>query len=55
MGKKTEASDAEEGSTPAKLDRPDYDELARRVNVIAQPLASRKLAKRLYRTVKKGD
>jgi H/ACA ribonucleoprotein complex subunit 2 len=57
MGRKSEVSDAEEsiGATPAKSsDRLDYDELIKRVSVIAQPLASRKLTKRLYRTVKKG-
>lgn len=56
MGRKSEASDAEETTTPSKSsDRPDYDELVRRVNVIAQPMASRKLTKRLYRTAKKGE
>ena len=57
MGRKSEVSDAEEGigTTPAKPSgRPDYDELIKRISVIAQPLASRKLTKRLYRTVKKG-
>ncbi|KAK2572310.1 H/ACA ribonucleoprotein complex subunit 2-like protein [Acropora cervicornis] len=32
----------------------DYDELVKRVCVIARPLAGRKLTKRLYKTVKKG-
>lgn len=35
-------------------DRPDYSELIKYVTVISKPLASRKLTKRLYKTVKKG-
>ena len=39
-----------------KNDEPtlDYDELVKRVCAIANPLAGRKLTKRLYKTVKKG-
>lgn len=33
----------------------DYEELVKRVCVIAKPLASRKLTKRLYKTVKKAS
>ena len=33
----------------------DYDELVKRVCAIAKPLAGRKLTKRLYKTVKKGQ
>ena len=36
------------------LPRPEYSELVKTVNVIAKPLAGRKLTKRLYKTVKKG-
>lgn len=32
----------------------DYEELVKRICVIAKPLAGRKLTKRLYKTVKKG-
>ena len=35
-------------------ERPDYSELIKYVTVISKPLASRKLTKRLYKTVKKG-
>lgn len=32
-----------------------YEELVSRVSPIANPLASRKLTKKLYKTIKKGD
>ena len=35
--------------------RPDYEELIERVSIISKPLASRKLTKKLYKTVKKGN
>ena len=35
-------------------DRPDYEELITRISVISKPLASKKLTKKLYKTVKKG-
>ena len=42
------------GETESKDVRPDYDILKHRVNVISNPLASRKLTSKLYKTVKKG-
>ncbi|EDV22969.1 uncharacterized protein TRIADDRAFT_7686, partial [Trichoplax adhaerens] len=35
-------------------DRPEYEVLVSQVNVIAKPLADKKLTKKLYKTVKKG-
>lgn len=32
-----------------------YDELVTRISPIANPLASRKLTKKLYKVIKKGD
>ena len=37
-----------------QTDRPAYKELIKKVNVIAKPLASKKLTKKLYKTIKKG-
>ena len=34
--------------------RPSYKELIKRVTVIAKPLASKKLTKKLHKTIKKG-
>lgn len=54
----------EKEETPIKKDkedgkkeeaRPEYEELVQRISVIAKPLAGRKLTKRLYKTVKKGE
>lgn len=52
MGKKEKRKsegDVEEGGKESN-----YEELAKRVGPIANPLASRKLAKRLYKVIKKG-
>ena len=35
--------------------RPDYEVLASRITLISKPLASRKLTKKLYKVVKKGE
>ncbi|XP_032221958.2 H/ACA ribonucleoprotein complex subunit 2-like protein [Nematostella vectensis] len=48
--KNKEESEEKNGET-----RPDYDELAAAVSIIAKPLASRKLTKKLYKTVKKAS
>jgi len=37
-----------------KLERPDYDELITQVNLIAKPLASKKMTKKIYKVVKKA-
>ena len=41
-------------SIPGECEELTYKELVARVSVIAKPLASKKLTKRLYKTVKKG-
>ena len=41
-------------SIPGESEELTYEELVARVSVIAKPLASKKLTKRLYKTVKKG-
>ena len=56
MGK--HSKDKAEKAAPAEApeeERPEYEELVTRVNTIAQPLAGKKLTKRLYKTVKKGS
>ena len=52
-----ENGEKDESKDDSRIDEPtvDYDELVKRVCVIAKPLASRKLTKRLYKTVKKGE
>ena len=54
--KDAENGEADETKDDSRIDDPtmDYEELVKRVCVIAKPLASRKLTKRLYKTVKKG-
>lgn len=54
--KDAENGEADETKDDSRIDEPtmDYEELVKRVCVIAKPLASRKLTKRLYKTVKKG-
>lgn len=49
-------AEGDENKDETKKDEPtlDYDELVKRVCAIANPLAGRKLTKRLYKTVKKG-
>lgn len=58
---KDKKRESESGEGDGKKDEPkndeptlDYDELVKRVCAIANPLAGRKLTKRLYKTVKKG-
>lgn len=48
---KTLDNTADEGSA----ERPPYSELARRISVIAKPLASKKLTKKVFKTIKKGQ
>ncbi|KAK7925616.1 hypothetical protein WMY93_007926 [Mugilogobius chulae] len=50
--KKEKAAEAEEESAPVEKS---YQELIANVNPIAQPLASKKLCKKLYKCVKKGE
>lgn len=47
------SEDAEEEATAAVAEK-SYQELIANVNPIAQPLASKKLSKKLYKCVKKG-
>ncbi len=59
MGKKDKASekkrDADDNENEdGGSDRPSYEELITKVSVISKPLASKKLTKKLYKTVKKG-
>lgn len=53
----TENGEGDENNDDTKTEEPtlDYDELVKRVCAIAKPLAGRKLTKRLYKTVKKGE
>ncbi|CAH3141958.1 H/ACA ribonucleoprotein complex subunit 2-like protein [Pocillopora verrucosa] len=55
--KDAENGEADETKDDSRIDEPtmDYEELVKRVCVIAKPLASRKLTKRLYKTVKKAS
>lgn len=55
--RESENGAGDETRDESKIDEPslDYDELVKRVCVIANPLAGRKLTKRLYKTVKKGE
>ena len=54
--RESEGAEGDENKDETKKDEPtlDYDELVKRVCAIANPLAGRKLTKRLYKTVKKG-
>lgn len=61
MGKSKKASKedknkSKDDSTLVKEsdDRPEYEVLITQVNAIAKPLATKKLTKKLYKTVKKG-
>ena len=63
MGRKSKTKDEENGDSESKLDtttsseiteRPSYEELVKTVSIISKPLASKKLTKKLYKTVKKG-
>ena len=42
------------GETTAVLDKEEYDALCQLVNPIAQPLANRRLAKKVYKLVRKS-
>jgi len=55
--RETENGEGDENNDDTKTEEPtlDYDELVKRVCAIAKPLAGRKLTKRLYKTVKKGE
>ena len=54
QGEKDEENKPQEGEKRDEA-RPEYEELVQRISVIAKPLAGRKLTKRLYKTVKKGQ
>eukprot|EP00795_Rhopilema_esculentum_P012392 gene12392-3050_t len=63
MGRKSKTKDEENGDSESKLDtttsseisdRPSYEELVKKVSIISKPLASKKLTKKLYKTVKKA-
>ncbi|KAJ3589118.1 hypothetical protein NHX12_009966 [Muraenolepis orangiensis] len=52
--KEKASSEVEEAPAPAGAVEKSYDELITNINPIAQPLASRKLSKKLYKCVKKA-
>jgi len=53
---KEEETDAMETSqVEGKSDKSSYDELLNHVSIIAKPMASRKLTKRIYKLLKKGS
>ena len=52
--KDSEHNDEKKEETKKEEPNLDYDELVKRMCAIANPLAGRKLTKRLYKTVKKG-
>lgn len=53
---KEEETDAMETSqVEGKSDKSSYDELMNHVSIIAKPMASRKLTKRIYKLLKKGS
>ena len=62
MGKSKDKSAVEEDpngnevldKSEIKIERPDYEELLTMVNVIAKPMASKKVTKRIYKVVKKA-
>jgi len=61
MGKKDKSINKEKGEddkiadkSDIKLERPDYDDLLTMVNVIAKPMASKKMTKKIYKVVKKS-
>ena len=63
VGEEEEENSADitmEVESPTKIkkekedDRPSYEELLNHVSVIAQPMASRKLTKKVYKLLKKG-
>ena len=55
MGKTKKEKPAGEGEEEAAGVEKSYGELIVNINPIAQPLASRKLSKKLYKCVKKGE
>ena len=54
--RESESGEANDTKDESRMEEPtlDYDELVKRVCAIANPLAGRKLTKRLYKTVKRG-
>ena len=62
MGKtKSKDKDASEPDTAQdktmeeeNTERPPYEELVKQISVISKPLASKKLTKKLFKTIKKG-
>ena len=55
--KKEEETTVENGDVAIeeiKLERPSYEELITQMNVIAKPLASKKMTKKIYKVVKKA-
>ncbi len=61
MGKKAKTpeksaeTDQNDTVNENEADRPSYEELITKLSVISKPLASKKLTKKLYKTVKKGE
>lgn len=53
--KEKAASGADEAAGGHETSEQTYQELIANVNAIAQPLATRKLSKKLYKCVKKGN
>lgn len=61
MGKKSKQEAKEEGNDAEAMEttidesgKPSYEELLNHVSVIAKPMASRKLTKKVYKLLKKG-
>lgn len=52
--KKEKGATEEEAAGTTETPEKSYQELIANINPIAQPLASRKLSKKLYKCVKKG-
>ena len=53
--KAEEKSDLFDSTEDFKVEeRPPYKELITRINIIAKPLACKKLTKKLYKTIRKG-
>ena len=62
MGKKKSIGENDEGNKTldGTMDdedagRPPYKDLIQKISVIAKPLASKKLTKKIYKTIKKGN
>ena len=56
MGKVEEQvnGDANESVADVKIERPEYEELIKMVNIVSKPLASKKMTKKVYKLVKKA-